>query len=52
MTIFSKVTQQDLIILHDIAEQQEEQRLIGIKNTILEQTHDIKLAESLSPITK
>ena len=33
-------------------EQQKNQRALKIKNMILKQTHDIKLAESLSPITK
>ena len=35
-----------------MAEQQKNQRALEIKNRILKQTHDIKLAESLSPITK
>ena len=33
-------------------EQQKEQRARKFKNKILERTHDVKLAESLSPITK
>ena len=41
-----------MIILRKLAEQQKEQRAEKIKNRILKQTHDIKLAESLSPITK
>ena len=52
MSIFSNVTEQGLIILRKLAEQQKEQRALEIKNRILKQTHDIKLAESLSPITK
>ena len=51
MSIYSNVTEQDLIILRKIAEQQKEQRAEKIKNRILKQTHDVKLAESLSPIT-
>ena len=35
-----------------MAEQQTEQRTLKIKNRILKQTHDVKLAENLSPITK
>ena len=35
-----------------LAEQQKNQRVLKIKSGILKQTHDIKLAESLSPITK
>ena len=53
MTIFSNVTEQDLINLRKLAEQQKEQRVPKIKKKrILKQTYDIKLAESLSPITK
>ena len=51
MSIFSNVTEQDLINLRKLAEQQKNQRARKIKNRILKQTHDIKLAESLSPIT-
>ena len=51
MSIYSNVTEQDLINLRKLAEQQKEQRALKI-NRILQQTHDIKLAESLSPITK
>ena len=35
-----------------MAEQQKEQRAPKLKNRILKKTHDIKLAEALSPITK
>ena len=35
-----------------LAEQQKNQRAPKIKSRLLKQTHDIKLAESLSPITK
>ena len=52
MSIYSNVTEQDLIKLRKLAEQQKEQRALEFKNRILKQTHDIKLAESLSPITK
>ena len=52
MSIYSNVTEQDLIILRKLAEQQENQRALKIRNRIFKQTHDIKLAESLSPITK
>ena len=51
MSVYSNVTEQDLIILRKLAEQQKEQRALKMKNRILEQTHDVKLAESLSPIT-
>ena len=52
MSIYSNVTEQDLINLRKLAEQQQNQRAIKIKNRILEKTHDKKLAESLSPLTK
>ena len=52
MSIYSNLTEQDMINLRKLAEQQTEQRVLKIKIRILKQTHDIKLAESLSPITK
>ena len=52
MSIFANVTEQDSINLRELAEQQRNQRALKIKNRILKQTHGIKLAGSLSPITK
>ena len=52
MSIYSNVTEPDFINLRKLAEQQKEQRALKIKNRILKQTHDKKLAESLSPVTK
>ena len=52
MSIYSNVTEKDLENLRKLSHQQKEQRAIKIKNRILKQTHDVKLAESLSPITK
>ena len=52
MNIYSNVTEQDLENLRKLAEQQKNQRALKIKKRILEKTHDVKLAESLSPITK
>ena len=52
MSIYPKVTQQDLINLGKLAEQPKNQRAIRILNRTLEHTHDIKLAENLSPMTK
>ena len=52
MSIYSNVTEQDLDNLRKLAQQQKDQRAEKIKNRILKQTHDVKLAESLSPITK
>ena len=52
MSIYSIVNEQDLINLRKLAEQQKNQRVLKIKHRILKQTHGIKLAESLSPITR
>ena len=52
MSIYSNVTEQDLDNLRKLAQQQKEQRALKIKNRILKQTHDEKLSQSLSPITK
>ena len=52
MSIYSNVTEKDLEKLRKLAEQQKEQRATKIKNRFLKQTHVVKLAESLSPITK
>ena len=52
MSIYSNVTEQDLINLRKLAEQQRKQRALKIRNKFLKQTHDKKLAESLSPITE
>ena len=52
MSIYSNVTETDLDNLRKLAAQQKEQRALKIKNRILKQTHDVRLAESLSPITK
>ena len=52
MGISSNVTEQDLINLRKLAEQQEKQCAIKIKNRNSKQTHDKELAENLSPISK
>ena len=52
MSIYSNETKQDVINLHKIAEQQKNQRAPKNRNRILKQTHDIKVAENLSPNTK
>ena len=49
---FSNVTEKDLKNLRKLEEEQKNQRAPKNKNRILKQTHDIKLAESLLPITK
>ena len=52
MSIYSNVSEKDLENLRKLADQQKNERALKIKNRILKQTHDVKLAESLSPITK
>ena len=52
MSIYSNVTERDLINLRKLAQQQKNERALKNKNRILKQTHDEKLAESLSPFTK
>ena len=52
MSIYSNVTEEDLINLRKLSEQQKNERALKIKNMILKQTHDVKLAESLSPTLK
>ena len=52
MSIYSNVGEQDLINLRKLAEQQKHQRADKVENRNLKQTHDIRLAESLSPTTK
>ena len=51
MSIYSNISEKDLDNLRKLAEQQKEQRALKIKNRILKQTHNIALAESMSPIT-
>ena len=46
------MTEQDLINLRKLAEQQKNQRAPKIKNRILKQTLDKKLAESFCLVTK
>ena len=52
MSIFPDVSEEDLINLRKLAEPHKNQRALKIKNRILKQTRDVKLAESLSSITK
>ena len=51
MRLYSKVAEQDLVKLLKLAEQEKNQQAEKTKNTTLKQTHDIKLAENLSPTT-
>ena len=52
MSIYPNVTEQYLINLRRLAEQKKNQRAEKIKNRILKQTYDVKLAGNLSPITE
>ena len=52
MSFYPNATEQDLDNLGKLSNQQKAQRALKIKNRILKQTHDVKLAESLAPITK
>ena len=52
MSIYSNVSEQDLEKLRKLANQQRNQGALKLKNRILKQTHYIKLAESLGPITR
>ena len=52
MSINSNVAEQDLIILCKLAEQQKSQRVVKIKSIFSKLTLGVKLAESLSPVTK
>ena len=42
MSIYSKVTEEDMINLRKLTQQQKEQRAEKISNKILKQTHDKK----------
>ena len=52
MSIYPNVTQQDLINLSKLVEQQKNPRAPEIEIRILKYSHDIKVAENLSPIGK
>ena len=51
-SVYSNITQQDLIILGILDEQQKNQRAIKLENKSLKQTRDEKLAESFAPVNK
>ena len=52
MSTYPNVIEQDLITSSKLAEQQQNQRALKIKNTLFKQTHDKNLAENLSTITE
>ena len=44
MSIYSDVTEQDMINLRKLADQQKKQRALKIEKRILKQTHDKKIS--------
>ena len=52
MSIYPTITKQGKINFDELTEKQKKQRATETKNRNLKQTHDIKVAENLSPITK
>ena len=52
MSLYPNVTEQDLINLRKLAEQQKNQRTLKIQNENLQQTHDKNLTGSFSPIAQ
>ena len=52
MSIYYNMLEQDLINLRKIAEQRKNYQALKIRKRFFKQTHDIKIAESVSPITK
>ena len=52
MSVYPNVTEQDMINLAESPEQRKNQRAKKTENRFLKQTHDVKLAESLFPLTK
>ena len=49
MSSYSYVTDQDMISLRQLAEQQKNQRALKIKNRLLRQTHDTNLQKIFHP---
>ena len=52
MCVYPNVTEEDLISLKKLAEQQKNKKARKIKRRIFKQTYDTKLAETFEPITK
>ena len=52
MSIYSYVTEEDMVNLAKKAEQHNKEITEKMKNSLLNQTHNKKLAESFKPITK
>ena len=52
MSVYSNVTEEDLLSLEKLAEQQKNEKARKIKKRIFKQTYDQKLSETFEPITK
>ena len=52
MSVYSHVTEEDLLSLEKLAEQQKNEKARKIKKRIFKQTYDQKLSETFEPITK
>ena len=52
MSVYSNVTEEDLLSLEKLAEQQKNEKARKIKKRIFKQTYDQKLAETFETITK
>ena len=52
MSVYSNVTEEDLLSLEKLAEQQKNEKARKIKKRIFKQTYDQKLSEIFEPITK
>ena len=51
MSIYPKITKEDMNNLSKLADHEKEQKASKIKTRVLKQTHDEKLAETFKPIT-
>ena len=52
MSVYSNVTEEDLLSLEKLANEQKNEKARKIKNRIFKQTYNQKLAETFEPITK
>ena len=52
MSVYPNVTEEDLLSLEKLAEQQKNEQARKIKKRIFKQTNDEKLAETFKPITQ
>ena len=52
MSVYSNLTEEDLLSLEKLAEQQKNEKARKIQKRIFKQTYDQKLSETFEPITK